>query len=176
MLKIDNGGKPSSREPETSKSIGPLTPRKNMPKVQTPVVSKTVFSDDEIKFVADATEEVLRSGWLVLGKFTALFEKEWAARVNCQYAVAVSSGTAALEIIFRSLDITGRDVLVPSNTNFATVAAVLYAGGTPVLYDGGLYFDLADIERKLTNKTAAIVVVHIAGYISPEIVAVRDLC
>ena len=134
------------------------------------------FSDEEIAQAIAHTESILRSGWLILGQYTEQFEREVAALVGTRYAVAVNSGTSALEIILRSLEVAGKDVLVPTNTNFASAAAALYAQANVILYDGGLYPSLTDIERKITPQTAAIMVVHIGGYITPEIEEIRALC
>jgi dTDP-4-amino-4,6-dideoxygalactose transaminase len=85
----------------------------------------------------------------------------------------VNSGTTALEIVMRALGVAGRDVLLPTNTNFATAMAVVAAGGSPVLYDGGLHPDLGDLRGRLSDRVAAVVVVHIGGHLSPELPALR---
>lgn len=71
----------------------------------------------------------------MLGPRTEVFETEFAAYTGTRHAVSVSTGTSALEIILRAKDVRGRSVAVPTNTNFATVAAVLHAGGKPVFLD-----------------------------------------
>ena len=81
---------------------------------------------------------MLASGQLTLGRYGAALEEKFAAVCGTHHAIAVSSGTAALEIILRALDVAGRDVLVPANTFFATAAAVVHAGGHPVLMDTDL--------------------------------------
>src|SRR2546427_11783378 len=65
----------------------------------------------------------------------AEFEQQFAKFCGARRAIAVNSGTSSLEIILRALGVEGRDVLVPTNTFFATAAAVLHAGGGPVLVD-----------------------------------------
>lgn len=87
-----------------------------------------------------------------------------------------SSGSTALEIAYKALGVAGRDVLVPTNTNYATAAAALAAGARVEFYDGGLYPDLADLRPRITERTAAVVVVHIGGYITPEIRELADAC
>jgi perosamine synthetase len=140
------------------------------------VQTVTAFSEDEIAYVTESVQSILRSGWLTLGEYTKQFEREFAEFVGTRHSLAVSSGTSALEIIFRSLNVAEKEVLVPSNTNFATPAAALYAGATVRLVDGGLYLNLEDLEAKLSKKTFAVVIVHIGGYISPEIFKVREMC
>lgn len=132
--------------------------------------------DDEIAVVLAAVEQILRSGRLVLGEYTEIFEAAIAEMAATRYAVAVNSGSTALEIIFRSLDVRNRVVLVPVNTNYATAAAALHAGAQVQLYDSGLYPDLADVERRLTPQVAAVVVVHIGGYPSPELARLAAMC
>lgn len=119
---------------------------------------------------------VLRSGRLILGPVAEELEKRFAEFVNVEHAVSVNSGSTALEVIYRHIGVQGREVLVPTNTNFATAAAVIYAGGRPVFFDGGLYPDVDDIARRITPKTAAVVVVHIGGYVSPRMRELRQLC
>jgi dTDP-4-amino-4,6-dideoxygalactose transaminase len=90
----------------------------------------------------------------------------------------VNSGTSSLEIILRSLGVEGCDVMVPTNTFFATAAAVVHAGGNPVLLDMdpesfSLHPD--EVEKRLTPKTAGIIVVHIGGIVSAQMPALIDL-
>src|SRR5262249_20642578 len=93
--------------------------------------AKIDFSADDRRWIADRIAEALETGQLTLGRYGALFEQEFARYCGARHAVAVGSGTAALEIILRSLDVAGRDVLVPANTFFATAPAVIHAGGPP---------------------------------------------
>jgi dTDP-4-amino-4,6-dideoxygalactose transaminase len=90
----------------------------------------------------------------------------------------VNSGTAALEIILRTLGVEGRDVLVPANTFFATAAAVVHAGGTPVLMDAeptSLGIAPEEIERRITPNTVGLIVVHIGGTISPRMKEIQEV-
>lgn len=134
------------------------------------------FTDDERAEILEAFDQVLRSGRLILGPFTEQFEARIAELTATRYAIAVNSGTSALEVVFRALGITGGRVLVPTNTNFATAAAAIYAGAAVEFYDGGLYPDLDDIQARLSKHTAAVVVVHIGGYLSPELSQLVVLC
>ncbi|GAB2710718.1 DegT/DnrJ/EryC1/StrS family aminotransferase [Nocardia thraciensis] len=134
------------------------------------------LSADEISAVLAAAEDILRSGRLVLGPYTEAFETAVAAMAGTRHAAAVCSGSAALEIIFRVLGVAGRTVLVPTNTNYATAASALAAGAKVRLYDSGLYPDLADLQHNLTSDVAAVVVVHIGGYLSPDLPAIAAVC
>jgi dTDP-4-amino-4,6-dideoxygalactose transaminase len=93
--------------------------------------------------------------------------------------VAVSSGTAALEISLRAIGVTGRDVIVPANTFFATAEAALRAGGRPVFADidaGTFAISPATLEAALTPQTAAVVLVHIGGLITPDVAELAEIC
>src|ERR1700712_6077395 len=91
------------------------------------------FSPEDRAWITARISEVLESGFLTLGRFGQEFEKELAASMGVAHAVTVNSGTASLEIMLRAMDVVGKDVLVPANTFFATAAAVIAAGGHPVL-------------------------------------------
>ena len=141
--------------------------------------ARVVFSDGDRSTVADAVSEILASGALTLGPHTAGFEADFAAVHESRHAVAVSSGTAAIEIALRIADVTGRDVVVPANTFYATAAAVLHAGGRPVFADvdaATFALSVATVEAALTPNTAAVVLVHIGGLVTPEVHALRELC
>src|SRR5207245_9598296 len=113
---------------------------------------------------------ILGSGRLTLGPYTEEFELAWSKWVGCRYSVAVNSGTSALEIILRSLNVVGKTVLVPTNTFFATPAAALHAGARVKFLDVGdhLMIDESALEQAIDSEVAAIMVVHIGGYVHPE--------
>ena len=93
--------------------------------------AKIQFLPEGRAWIAERIQEVLATGQLTLGKYGAEFEEKFARLCGVRHAIAVNSGTSALEIILRSLGVEGKDVLVPTNTFFATAAAVVH-GGTPV--------------------------------------------
>jgi dTDP-4-amino-4,6-dideoxygalactose transaminase len=141
--------------------------------------ARVVFGEDDRSAVAAAVSEILATGALTLGPHTKGFETDFAALHEARHAVAVSSGTAAIEIALRIVEVSGRDVVVPANTFYATAAAVLHAGGRPVFADvDAATFALspATVEAALTPDTAAVVLVHIGGLITPEVHALRELC
>jgi len=141
--------------------------------------ARIVFSEDDRKAVLAMIDESLRTGALTLGGNGRRFEEAFAERHQAPYAVAVSSGTSALEIIFRAIGVDGRDVVVPTNTFYATAAAVIAAGGRPRLADvsaATLTLSPATVEAALTPNTAAVVVVHIGGQVTPEIDELAALC
>jgi perosamine synthetase len=136
------------------------------------------FSPEDRAWIAEKITEVLTTGRLTLGPYNEAFEHEFAAFTGAKHAVAVSSGTSALEIALRVLDVAGKDVLVPADTFFATAAAVMAAGGRPVLMDSDprtMSTSADEILRRITPQTAGIIIVHIAGFMTdemPEIVRV----
>ena len=115
-----------------------------------------------------AVVEVVKSGRLALGPKTEEFEKLMADYIGVKYAVAVSSGTAALHLIIKALGIgEGDEVLVPSFTFVASVNAILYERAIPVFVDINpetYTLDPEDLEKKITSRTKAIMVVDIFGH------------
>ncbi len=136
------------------------------------------FSDDDIERISLGIRQVLRSGRLTLGEKTRKFEEECAAMAQRKFAVAVNSGTTALEILLRAYNVRDKVVIAPANTNYATVAAIIFAGGIPKLVDSGLYTPLNQLKRLVfkTRNVAGVIVVHIGGYISSEIAEIADFC
>ena len=114
-----------------------------------------------------AVVEVLRSDWLTTGPKVAEFEGAIADYVGCRYAVAVSSGTAALHAAVAAIGVgPGDEVVLPPLTFVATANAVLYQGATPVFADvdaATLLLDPEQVEAKITPRTKAIIAVDYAG-------------
>lgn len=113
--------------------------------------------------------DVLRSGWYVLGNEVSSFEKEFADYVGAKHCVGLASGLDALWIAFRILGIgVGDEVIVQGNTYIASVMGITMNGATPVFVEPDEYFniDASKIEEKITEKTKAILVVHLYGQAS----------
>ena len=111
--------------------------------------------------------DVIRSGWLTMGPKTFEFEKEFAKYVGACHAIAVSTGTAALHLSLEAAGVrAGDEVLLPTTTFTATAEAVTYLGARPVLVDIDsvtMNIDTEDAARRITQKTKAIIPVHIGG-------------
>jgi len=155
--------------------------------------ARVTFPAPDRAEIAAAITGILDSGMLTLGRYTRDFEAAFA-QAHCPgddeplQAVAVASGTAALEIALRAVPVpagadgtgvAGREVIVPANTFYATAAAVLRAGGRPVFADidpATLALSPDTVAAALTPRTAAVVLVHIGGLITPEVAALRRLC
>lgn len=130
--------------------------------------------------IAERIDRALTTGALTLGPSGRRLE-ELAAPWTGRATAAVSSGSAALEIACRIVGVTGREVLVPVNTFFATAASSVRAGATVDFVDmepDGLGMDPAALEAMLSTKdnVAAVVVVHIAGVVSPALHDVLAVC
>lgn len=113
--------------------------------------------------------KVLRSGWYVLGEEVRSFEEEFAAYTGAKYCVGLASGLDALWIAFRVLGIgKGDEVLVQGNTYIASVMGITINGATPVFVEPDEFFnmDASKIEEKITERTRAILVVHLYGQAS----------
>jgi perosamine synthetase len=129
------------------------------------------FSPEDRAWIAERITEVLTTGRLTLGPYNEAFEKEFATFTGAKHAIAVSSGTSAIEIILRVLDVASKDVLVPADTFFATAAAVMAAGGNPVLMDSDprtMSTSADEILRRITPNTVGVIIVHIAGFLTDE--------
>ncbi len=117
----------------------------------------------------DKALKVLRSGWYVLGEEVDCFEQEFASFVGTDYCVGLASGLDALWIAFRVLGIgTGDEVIVQGNTYIASVMGITINGATPVFVEPDEYnnIDVLEIEKKITGRTKAILVVHLYGQAS----------
>ena len=126
-------------------------------------IAKPVIGEEEVR----AVTEVLRSGKLVQGEKVEEFEKGFSGYVGTKFAMAVSSGTAALQIGLQSMGIQkGDEVIVPPFTFAATANAVIHCGATPVFTDidpRTFNIDPGKIGEKVTDKTRAVVCVHLYG-------------
>ena len=91
------------------------------------------FPDEDRQTILRQIDEALVSGQLTLGRHVQNFERCFAEKIGARFAIAVNSGTSSLEIALRIFDVRGKAVLVPTNTFFATAAAVIHAGGKPRL-------------------------------------------
>ena len=115
----------------------------------------------------DEVVSSLQSGWLGTGPKVARFEKEFAAYKGVKYAAALNSCTAALHLSILAAGINpGEEVITTPMTFCATVNAIIHAGAIPVLADVDRRtqnIDPAQIERKITKRTRAILPVHFAG-------------
>ncbi len=124
-----------------------------------------MYSDDEIK---EKTASILDSGKYIKGEENSKFEDEFADFCGSKNAIMVNSGTNALILALKALDIgPGDEVIVPSHTFIATANAVLFAGARPVFADispENYTIDTDDLRSKISKDTRAVIPVHIYGH------------
>jgi dTDP-4-amino-4,6-dideoxygalactose transaminase len=139
-------------------------------------LTDVVLADEDLEAVAAC----LNDGWLTMGPRTAAFEAAMAEFTGAEHAVALSSCTAALHLSCAALGLKpGDEVIVPAFTFLATAHAPRYVGATPVLADvtsaQAPTLDPADVERRITDRTRAVIAVHMCGY-PADMAALKALC
>lgn len=138
------------------------------------------LDENEIDSLQREFGEILRSGQLILGKHTQSFEDEFAKYTGSKYAVTLNTATSALEILCVVNGAKGKKIAVPSNTNFATVAAIIRAGGVPVFMDmtKEYFVPNLDILKHTVEKygVEGVMWVHIGGLIVPDFPQIVDFC
>jgi dTDP-4-amino-4,6-dideoxygalactose transaminase len=142
-------------------------------------ILRVPFSADDKRFITEHIEQVLDSGMLSMGPKTRAFEAGFASLVGTSHCVATSNGTSAIEIILRALEITDSSVIVPTNTFFATALAVLNSGNRVVFVDSDpltMAIDPMDLRRKIRDDTAAVILVHIGGVVTPAVGEIARIC
>jgi len=114
-----------------------------------------------------AFNQVLDSGWFILGRNVDEFEKEFASYIGMDHCVGLASGLDALTISLLTLDLPkGSEVIVPSNTYIATILSIMHSGHQPVLVEPDIAtynIDPYKIEDAITSRTRALMVVHLYG-------------
>lgn len=124
-----------------------------------------------------AVLRVLDSGWYVLGKEVESFEREYAGYMGSKHCVGLNNGLDSLTLSLRAMGIgKGDEVIVPANTFIATVMGIVENGAMPVFVEPDEYYNLdADgIEEHITQKTRAVIVVHLYGQ-AANMQKIRDI-
>lgn len=123
--------------------------------------------NDEIK---NAVGRVLESGWYILGEEVSGFEKDFAKYCGVKHCIGVANGLDALNLIIKAYGISeGDEIIVPANTYIASVLAITENGATPILVEPdpiSYNIDPEQIEEKITDKTKAILAVHLYGQVA----------
>ena len=130
------------------------------------------------KFHKEA-DKILDEGFLTNHTYVKKLEKVFCKLNKSKYSVAVNSGTAALELILRSLNIKNKKILISSNTFIATALAAKSAGGIPVPIDIDKdYFGLcsSQLKKNINKNVGAVIIVHIAGLVSKNIYTIKKIC
>jgi len=137
------------------------------------------YSKEEKNDITKGVNEILNSGFLTMGEKVTQFERLFAEFVGVKYAVAVNSGTSALEIPLRALNVEGKSIIIPTNTFMATPLAALHAGAKVIFADvsrESLSIDPKEIEKNIIDGTVGVIIVHIGGIISPEWNKIKKIC
>ncbi len=137
------------------------------------------YSADEVKTITSGLEEIMRTGFISMGRNAAEFERQWAEYCGVKYALGTANGTCSLEIILRAIDVKGRTVIVPSHTFIATAVAAIHAGAKVIFADcqrENFQMDPEDLRRKIRPDTKAVVLVHMSGIISPHLEEIKSIC
>jgi len=140
---------------------------------------KVVFGEKDIRDIQEKIAEVLTTGMLAQGKYVNEFEEKWALYTGAKHAVAVNSGSSAIEIPMRILGVEGKEVLVPNNTFAATAMGVVLAGGRARFVDAdpaSFSVRLDDLKARRTRDTVGVIVVHIGGIVTSQIEEIRRWC
>ena len=136
-----------------------------------PLVDLSVQHADIGAEAEQAFARIAASGAFVLGPDVEQFEREFAEYCGVSHCVGVANGTDAVEFALRAVGVSpGEEVILPANTFVATAGAVMRAGATPVLVDCDpqyLLIDPAEVEKRITGRTRAIVAVHLYGQLAP---------
>jgi perosamine synthetase len=130
-------------------------------------ISEPLLDDRALAYV----QEALRTNWISSeGRFIIDFERAWASYCGVAHGIAVCNGTAALEVAMQALALPqGTEIILPSFTIISCVSAVLRAGCKPVLVDcdpDTWCLDVGQIKQKITERTGAIMPVHIYGHMA----------
>ena len=141
-------------------------------------MAEPYFSPEDRELIHREIDLIL-SGPLSMGPNVTSFENEFAERIGSKYAIAMNSCTATLEAALIAKGAIGREVIVPSETFIATAMAVHFVGGIPIfaeISESTLCLDLEDVKRRVTPRTAGIILVHFAGRITEDITSFREFC
>ena len=141
------------------------------------------INDQHDAELREAISRVLDSGWYLKGEATRLFERHYAAFIGSRYCVGCGNGLDALTLIFRAyiemgVMQEGDEVIVPANTYIASILAITACGLTPVLVEPSLdtlQIDDEKIERAITPRTRALLIVHLYG-ICAYTERIGDIC
>ena len=126
-------------------------------------VFKPSVGEEEIESIRKTFE----SGWIGLGPRTKEFEEKFAEYIGVKRAVALNSATAALDLALKAFKIDSGEVIVPTITFVSTAHAALYNNAKPIfvdVYEDTLCMSIEDLQEKITDKTKAIIPVHLGGH------------
>jgi len=127
----------------------------------------------------DGCKQIFDSGILTNGHQVTEFEKQFSALCNTSHALAVNSGTSALEVVLRALNVKAKTVIIPTNTFIATAVAVENAGAEVLpldIEDESFSLSPEELNKYLHADIGAVIVVHIGGIVSRYIHEIKQMC
>ena len=149
-----------------------------MKKTEVPIFRLEFDTEFREKF-EDGCREIFDNGILTNGQKVQEFEEKFAAFMAVGNALTVNSGTGAIEIALRALDVRGKKVIIPTNTFIATAAAVENAGAEILPLDvENESFGLSPeaLRKNLSSEIGGVIIVHVGGIISRYVFEIREMC
>ncbi|MDB9754292.1 DegT/DnrJ/EryC1/StrS family aminotransferase [Amylibacter sp.] len=147
-------------------------------KAKTITMADPYFDSNDRERIHQGIDEILDQS-LSMGPNVRAFELEFAAQMNVKHAIAMNSCTSTLEAALLAHNVLGKEVIIPSQTFIATGMAVHLNGGTPVFAEISpetMCLDIDDVKSKITPNTVGIVLVHMTGIVTPNIMEFKNLC
>lgn len=141
--------------------------------------AKPFFPQEDHKFILDSWKEILDTGMFIQGKYVSEFEKEFAKYCGTEYAIATNSGATALEVALRASGIENKKILVPTQTFVASVSAIIRSNNIPVITDinpDTQCLDLENIKKNFDKDVVGVMLVHMAGLITPDYFEIKEFC
>lgn len=141
--------------------------------------AKPFFPQEDHGYILDSWREILNTGMFIQGKYVSEFEKEFALYCGTKHAIATNSGATALEVALRASGIEGKKILVPTQTFVASVSAIIRSNNIPVITDVNpktQCLDLKNIKENLDKDIIGVMLVHMAGLITPDYFELKEFC
>lgn len=136
------------------------------------------FSKTDIEEILSKYREILTgNGLMTMGRYVQGFEQNFADFIHSKYAVATNSCTSALEIALQTIGINeNAEVIIPTQTFFATGSSIIACGGKVVFCetDNNFLIDFEDLKQRITPRTKVVIIVHFAGLIHPDITQIKS--
>ncbi|MDE0811414.1 MAG: DegT/DnrJ/EryC1/StrS family aminotransferase [Alphaproteobacteria bacterium] len=146
--------------------------------MQVPIL-RVPFGPEDAEFITTGVEKILASGMLTMSTHTKNFEGAFGSFAKAEHAISCTNGTSELELIIRGLGIEGKSIIVPTNTFLASAYAAIQTGNRVIFADCDpetFCLDPADVAARIEDDTAAVMLVHIGGVITPAIDELIALC
>ncbi len=141
--------------------------------------AKSFFFEKDKNLILQKFKSILDGkSFLSQYKYSEKFEKDFCSYTNAKYSLSCNSGTSALELIFKCINVKNKEVIIPSNTFLATALGIINEGGFIKFADcnSDMCLSYESVVKNYSSKTKAVVIVHIGGIISKDIFKIRKFC